>query len=73
MGNVPHVCECLVALGHVMGGRQSSWAWGSWILGLVWREIKPRPGDRSSGLEAMTGRQLVPSAPALPCVGDAVP
>lgn len=21
------------------GGRQSSWVWGSWILGLVWREI----------------------------------
>lgn len=48
------------------GGRQSSWAWGSWTLGLVWREIRQRLGgcDWAGSLSPL---------PALPWVGDAVP
>lgn len=50
------------------GGRQSSWAWGSWMLGLVWGEIKQRPEGRISGLGAVTGQAACPLSPS-PAVG----
>lgn len=55
------------------GGRQSSWPWEGWILGLVWGRLSKGLGAGSVGWGLWLDRQPVPSLPALPWVGDAVP
>lgn len=60
--------KVLLLWGTSWGGRQISWGWGSWMLGLVWREIRQRPGGRISGLGAVTGQSACPLSPG-PAMG----
>lgn len=65
LGHITHVFVKVSLLWGMSGG--------SWVLGLVWREIEQRPGGRSSRLGAVTGQAAWPLCPSPAMVGDAVP